>query len=137
MSYFARFQITSSTVPIWEAGLVYRRSSAVIELMIRFWEPPFKFGSDAVSMFVVSVFVASSIDHVPKWAVIPWIAALASSALAWFGLAEANFGRSDLKIMNENRPFASNTANPLGFGPQRASERMPRRLRIYIPIFRR
>jgi len=71
-SYFARFHTTSSTVPIWEAGLVYRNSSAVIELMIRFWVPPFKFGSEAASTFVVRVFVASSIDHVPNWAVIPW-----------------------------------------------------------------
>jgi hypothetical protein len=64
-SYFARFHTTSSTVPIWEAGLVYRSWSAVTELMIRFWVPPFKFGIDAASMFVVRVFVASSIDHVP------------------------------------------------------------------------
>src|SRR3954464_15128599 len=35
-------------------------------------------------------------------------------------LEEANFGTSDRKIMNEYRPFASNIARPLGFGPQRS-----------------
>ena len=65
MPYFARFHTTSSTEPICDAGFVYFNSSAEIELMIRFWVPPFKFGDEDPSMFVVSVFVASSIDHVP------------------------------------------------------------------------
>ena len=45
--YFARFHTTSSTVPIIEAGLVYFSSSAVSNVMIRFWVPPVKFGDDA------------------------------------------------------------------------------------------
>src|SRR6185503_10051841 len=113
MPYFVRFHTTSSTVPICEAGLVYFNSSAVIELMIRFWLPPVKFGDDAASTFVVRVFVPSSIDHVPKFAFIPWIAALLSSAVTSFILLEANFGTSDRKIMNEYRPSASNVARPL------------------------
>src|SRR6185436_11118033 len=95
MSYCARFHTTSSTEPICEAGLVYFSSVAESELMIRFWVPPFKFVDDAASMLVVRVFVASSIDHVPKFAVIPCIAALLSSAVTWFRLSEANFGTSD------------------------------------------
>src|SRR4051794_28515909 len=71
-------------------------------------------------MFVVRVFVVSSIDHVPKFAVIPCIAALLSSAVTWFTLSEANFGTSDRKIMNEYPPFASNVARPFGFLPQRS-----------------
>ena len=65
MPYFARFHTTSSTDPICEAGLVYFNSSAESEVMIRFWVPPFKFGDEDASMFVVRVFIASSIDHVP------------------------------------------------------------------------
>ncbi len=36
MPYRARFQTTSSIVPIWEAGFVYFSSSAETELMTRF-----------------------------------------------------------------------------------------------------
>jgi hypothetical protein len=44
---------------------IHINSSAESEVMIRFWVPPFKFGDEDASMFVVRVFVASSIDHVP------------------------------------------------------------------------
>src|SRR5262245_47999749 len=37
VTYLTRFQVSASTVPIWEAGLVYSSSSAVIELMVRFF----------------------------------------------------------------------------------------------------
>src|SRR5262245_32538436 len=82
--------------------------------MIRFCEPPVKLGDDEASMFVVSVFVASSIDHVPKLAVIPCTATLLSAGVTSFMLFEANFGTSERKIMNEYRPSASNVARPLG-----------------------
>ena len=65
MPYFARFHTTSSTDPICETGLVYFNWSAESEVMIRFWVPPFKFGDEDASMFVVRVFIASSMDHVP------------------------------------------------------------------------
>jgi hypothetical protein len=99
---------------------VYFSSSAVREVMILFWVPPVKLGDDDASMFVVSVFVASSIDHVPKLAVIPCIAILLSAGVTSFMLFEANFGTSDRKIMNEYRPSGSNMARPFGFGPQRS-----------------
>src|SRR5215212_6912598 len=118
--HFARFHTTSSTVPIIEVGLVYLSSSAVSELTMRFCVPPARLGKDAPSMFVVIVFVASSTDQVPKFAVMPCSAALFSSAVLWFRLLEANFGTSDRKIINAYRPSASNMTRPLGFGPQRS-----------------
>lgn len=102
---------------------MYFSSPAVSEVMIRFCAPPVKFGDDAASMFVVSVLIASSIDQIPKLAVIPRMAILLSSGVTSFMLFEANCATSDRKIMNEYRPSASNAARPFGFGSQRSNFR--------------
>src|SRR6478735_9949089 len=98
-AYLARFHIASATVPVVEAGFVYFSSSAVSEIMIRFWLFPFKLGNEPPSMFVVRVLLASSTDHVPILAIIPCTTDLFSSAVPWFTLLAANLGISEREIM--------------------------------------
>src|ERR1700731_3203853 len=118
--FFPRRQVASSTVPDTDAPLTYLSSSAVSELMTRVWVFPFKLGNEPASTLVVMVLVFSSTDQVPILAIMPVITALFSSALPWFALSIAKFGRSAREVNIEYRPLASKMRSPFGFGPRRS-----------------
>src|SRR5262245_33624991 len=58
-NYLARRHTDSAFVPVEVVGFVYRSSSAVSEVMMRFCSPPMRFGYELPSMRVVSVLSAS------------------------------------------------------------------------------
>src|ERR1700681_2094533 len=88
--------------------------------MTRVWVFPFKLGNEPASTLVVMVLVFSSTDQVPTLAIMPVITALFSSALPWFTLSIAKFGRSAREVNIEYRPPASKMRRPFGFGPRRS-----------------
>src|SRR5215510_3659015 len=92
--YFARLHTTSLLDPAGVAGFMYLSSSAVSKVITRFWLPPFRFGNDADSIFVVRVLLVSSTVQVPMWAINPCTTAWYSSAVPWLTLLVANLGMS-------------------------------------------
>src|SRR5262249_59576293 len=90
--YFARRYVTFALPPIDGVGLKYVTSSPSNESM-RVCVPPVKFGNVLPSILTVSTCVASSIEYVPKYAMMPCTIALVLFRRPTHAIIRSKFGQ--------------------------------------------